>query len=215
MNRRDLPLSGCPLDYAAMDGPVERRHCAQCDQFVTNLSALTEDEARRRIAAGPGCVRYRFRSDGTILFRPAVVAASLGLAATAAASPMVRPPEAPPEQPPPTEVTEAEADEATEAAPRRAPATLRIFDDYGLPLVGPVKLTGPDGHTVQLKLDESGKARFDPKKHWKPDARGRFSLTLEVYHTEVDAVLTGPGPDYRMTFSDPSDWGATMGVMIE
>jgi hypothetical protein len=72
MHRRQLPVvQACDEDWEAMSGDERRRTCAECDQEVVDLSAMTEREARRVLAKpGPLCVRYRFASDGRIRFRP-------------------------------------------------------------------------------------------------------------------------------------------------
>lgn len=49
------------------------RHCERCTHAVHDLSALTERQARRLLAARKGqqtCVRARVSADGQALFRP-------------------------------------------------------------------------------------------------------------------------------------------------
>ena len=74
MRRVELPiLNPCHEDYAAMDGPLERRFCDKCDKHVHNLSEMTEREAKALLDGRDGarlCVRYRCGADGRIKFRP-------------------------------------------------------------------------------------------------------------------------------------------------
>jgi hypothetical protein len=75
MNGRRLPIvRPCDRDWDSMPGDERRRHCANCDRDVLNLSALTESEAAGLLAEtrGPVCVRYRSdAASGEIAFRPA------------------------------------------------------------------------------------------------------------------------------------------------
>jgi hypothetical protein len=73
MHRRSLRVvEPCRENFEAMEGRGARRFCGKCERQVTDLSALTEREARRRLSEGGGhmCIRYRAASDGTVLFRP-------------------------------------------------------------------------------------------------------------------------------------------------
>jgi hypothetical protein len=59
----------CKADWNQMVGDDRVRHCAQCDQDVFNLSAMTREEAEALIRDKRGelCARYYRRADGTIL----------------------------------------------------------------------------------------------------------------------------------------------------
>ncbi len=71
MDARDLQLNfECGEDWEAMGGEGARRHCARCDEAVTNLSGLTQAEAEALIAAGPGCIRYGVDASGEVVFEP-------------------------------------------------------------------------------------------------------------------------------------------------
>jgi len=73
-----LPIvSPCLEDWGSMiPAGANRRFCARCSQHVHFLSAMTEAEAERLLAAGERvCVRYQATADGTIQFRPALVSA--------------------------------------------------------------------------------------------------------------------------------------------
>lgn len=78
---RALPiLSPCAESFDAMDGDSKRRHCAECDKDVHDLSAGTEEEARvllREAAGTKICIRYGATATGTIQFR-----ATLGVRAS-------------------------------------------------------------------------------------------------------------------------------------
>lgn len=52
-----------------MVGDTRQRHCSRCSKTVTNLSGLTEAEARTLLSHpdGPPCVRYYVRRDGSVL----------------------------------------------------------------------------------------------------------------------------------------------------
>ena len=52
-----------------MVGDARQRHCSRCNKTVTNLSGLTESEARTLLSHpnGPPCVRYFVRRDGSVL----------------------------------------------------------------------------------------------------------------------------------------------------
>jgi len=104
MDTRDLPIPRpCDASWDEMEGDAVRRFCRKCEKHVHNLSALTEDEARRLLAAErPGrlCVQYAARPDGEIVFGwsapiplrrrprgPAVVAGVAGSLLAACAAP--------------------------------------------------------------------------------------------------------------------------------
>jgi hypothetical protein len=64
--------SPCTADWERMAGDDRARHCAQCNLDVYSLSAMTEHEIGRLIAATKGqrlCGRFYRRADGTILTR--------------------------------------------------------------------------------------------------------------------------------------------------
>ncbi len=87
---RALPiLAPCPKDFDAMDGDARRRHCAECDKDVHDLSAGTEQEAKAVLAARePGsklCIRYAKDVAGNVRFRVAVAAAAVAAAAAVTA----------------------------------------------------------------------------------------------------------------------------------
>jgi hypothetical protein len=84
-------LDPCHEDYDAMHGSGATRFCTSCRKHVTNLSELTEVEARAFLdahAGEPVCVRYAVRGDGEVVHRKAarcgfrfVAALSLAMAA--------------------------------------------------------------------------------------------------------------------------------------
>jgi hypothetical protein len=85
MRRVALPvLFACDEDWSAMAGDQRRRRCTACEHDVINLSALTEREARRTLAARAGgkvCVRYHHDAAGSVLFaRPRRVGPAAALA---------------------------------------------------------------------------------------------------------------------------------------
>jgi hypothetical protein len=54
-----------------MDGDARRRFCKACSKSVTDLSTLTEDEARAFLAANRGaCVRYTRDAKGLVIHAP-------------------------------------------------------------------------------------------------------------------------------------------------
>jgi hypothetical protein len=85
MHRRRLPIANpCPEDFAAMNGAGASRHCERCDKAVTDLSQMTELQAKVFLldhGSQRVCVRYRARPDGTIAFRapPPIVGRAAGL----------------------------------------------------------------------------------------------------------------------------------------
>lgn len=58
----------CPKSFDSMPGTTIR-HCAECERDVTDLSALTEAEARRAVASG-GCVSFESDAVGNVRFAP-------------------------------------------------------------------------------------------------------------------------------------------------
>jgi len=64
-------IEPCRERWAGLTGDARERFCARCATIVHNLSALTEEEARRAIDEGDGrrCVRFLSRADGTVVFR--------------------------------------------------------------------------------------------------------------------------------------------------
>jgi hypothetical protein len=98
MALRLLPIARpCDASFAAMEGDAQRRHCAECDKHVHDLSARTEDEARALLRAARGttlCVRFARDALGNVRFRSAALAAAVSLAACA--SPTSGPPPAAP-----------------------------------------------------------------------------------------------------------------------
>lgn len=74
--------------------------CSQCEKHVHDISAMTEREASRFLAANVGktiCIAYRARKDGSILVKPepraiGVVLLALGLAACAGHAPEIERP---------------------------------------------------------------------------------------------------------------------------
>ncbi|MCB9742788.1 MAG: hypothetical protein H6741_11880 [Alphaproteobacteria bacterium] len=71
----------CELRWEALEGEGAERWCRRCERSVTDLSALSEAEARAQLADGQErCVRYRVRPDQRLVHRPRVgLAALLGL----------------------------------------------------------------------------------------------------------------------------------------
>jgi hypothetical protein len=59
----------CQANWDEMTGDDRRRLCAQCNQHVHNLSALTPRELKRFVEERDGteCISYVFREDGTIV----------------------------------------------------------------------------------------------------------------------------------------------------
>ena len=59
----------CDADWDSMIGNDRVRCCEHCDLHVTNLSALTKQEAMRLVARSEGrlCVRFVRRIDGSVL----------------------------------------------------------------------------------------------------------------------------------------------------
>jgi hypothetical protein len=65
----------CSVAWASMPGDERVRACAECQQHVYNLTAMTRDQADALIRAKNGklCVRYFQRADGTILLADCAV----------------------------------------------------------------------------------------------------------------------------------------------
>lgn len=64
----------CPVKLAGVDRSGAGFHCSHCDKQVHLLSNRTQAEAEAMlpaIRAARGCVSYRRRADGTIVFREA------------------------------------------------------------------------------------------------------------------------------------------------
>jgi hypothetical protein len=62
--------SPCPADWEKMVGDDWKRHCAECNLNVYNLSAMTERQVQELIAATGSkrlCVRFYRRADGTVV----------------------------------------------------------------------------------------------------------------------------------------------------
>jgi hypothetical protein len=62
--------SPCPAEWSKMIGDERMRHCSECNLNVYNLSAMTEREVERLLAASNGqrlCTRFYRRADGTVL----------------------------------------------------------------------------------------------------------------------------------------------------
>lgn len=79
LRRLRLPIAEpCHENWDAMDGEGARRFCDACQTQVTNLSDMSEGEAKQFLRAKAGknvCVRYRSDHDGNIAFkRPSVTA---------------------------------------------------------------------------------------------------------------------------------------------
>jgi hypothetical protein len=75
-NSRKLDLSTiriaspCPARWDQMTGDERVRHCSECNLSVYNLSAMTEREIDRLLAAHQGqrlCTRLYRRADGTVI----------------------------------------------------------------------------------------------------------------------------------------------------
>jgi hypothetical protein len=74
--RRALPVledlkiaSPCHARWNDMVGDEKSRHCAACDKFVFNLSAMTREEAELTMLEKTGdvCIRLYRRTDGTVM----------------------------------------------------------------------------------------------------------------------------------------------------
>lgn len=73
--------SPCPMRWEDMEGDDATRHCDRCDLNVTNLSAMTREQAAAWVHdnAGKGrvCAGFYRRPDGTILTRDCPVGLAL------------------------------------------------------------------------------------------------------------------------------------------
>ena len=71
----------CPMRWEDLEGDDVQRHCDRCDLNVTNLSAMTREQATdwvgAHVSTGRACIGFYRREDGTILTRDCPV----GLAA--------------------------------------------------------------------------------------------------------------------------------------
>ncbi len=209
MHRRDLPLSGCDVDWDAMSGGARARHCDHCDRRVTDLSAGTEAEAEALLSEDPGCVRYRVDRAGRLLFRRPLralaAAATLLLADTAAAEPMGVSSGA--------TVGETAPDEPVGAAPGGRPGVhhISLVDGDGLPVVGAeVEIEG-----LRLVSDDEGVVIFDPAAHDLPPADPQRTLELWVtVHGYETIYWSGPGE--QIVVEVPlGAYEVLMGAMIE
>jgi hypothetical protein len=96
VHRRTLPIADPCTAFRPEPG---KSFCDKCEKHVHDLSAMTQREAERFLAARVGeqiCVSYRTAKDGTILVRPeartiGVVLVALGLAACTGYAPVVEP----------------------------------------------------------------------------------------------------------------------------
>lgn len=92
-HRDDLRIPApCDEDFDAMTPSGRGRACASCCEVVHDMSAMTEREAARFLAARRGqrtCVHFELRPDGSILYRrePARPLAPMMLVALAACTP--------------------------------------------------------------------------------------------------------------------------------
>jgi hypothetical protein len=71
----------CSLDWDAMEGCGSRRFCGSCKKTVTDLSQLTERQARTVVSQPEVCVRYAVDTRGDVRFRRSVGARLLALGA--------------------------------------------------------------------------------------------------------------------------------------
>jgi hypothetical protein len=98
VHRRMLPIAEPCHAFRPEPGAS---FCNKCEKHVHDLSAMTEREAERFLAARVGeqiCVSYRTAKDGTILVRPeprtiGVVLVALGLAACTGYAPEIQHPD--------------------------------------------------------------------------------------------------------------------------
>jgi hypothetical protein len=68
MNARELPIAKpCPARWDLMVGGDRQRFCRECRKSVTDLSQMSDADARAYLAANPGsCVRYTKTSSGAV-----------------------------------------------------------------------------------------------------------------------------------------------------
>jgi hypothetical protein len=98
VHRRSLPIAA-PCD--GFEPGSGGRFCGRCQQHVHDLSALTERELERLLAAHVGqriCIAYRTTADGSIVVRPepraiGLAIAILGLAECSWSAPTLESPE--------------------------------------------------------------------------------------------------------------------------
>lgn len=92
-HRDDLKIPApCAEDFDEMTPAGPGRHCASCCSVVHDMSAMTEREAARFLAARrgqPTCVHFNLRPDGSIVYRrePAHPLAPVMAVALAACTP--------------------------------------------------------------------------------------------------------------------------------
>ncbi|MCB9795804.1 MAG: hypothetical protein H6741_24170 [Alphaproteobacteria bacterium] len=82
MRRTEITLSfRCDARWEELEGEGARRWCSRCELDVTDLSAMSEREARALLAdGGARCVRFAAKPDGRLVHRPQLgLAALLGL----------------------------------------------------------------------------------------------------------------------------------------
>ncbi len=91
----------CPRAWASLAGDDGQRHCSQCDQTVTNLSAMTPSAARGFVDQHPtACLRFVADERGRVVFerrRLAVLATAASIAGCTAwheSEDVVAPPDA-------------------------------------------------------------------------------------------------------------------------
>lgn len=70
MRRESLRIvEPCSADWERMDGDGAVRFCRLCKKDVTDVSAMSEDEARAFLSSGDQpCIRYVFDARGEVLF---------------------------------------------------------------------------------------------------------------------------------------------------
>jgi hypothetical protein len=82
MNRIDLPITPCEVDWSTMTLADRGRFCGSCGKVVSELAQMTEVEARALLRSPPTegfCVRYFCDERGEIVFGSDVLlAAAIG-----------------------------------------------------------------------------------------------------------------------------------------
>src|ERR1017187_516753 len=80
MNRTELPITACQVDWSTMTLVERGRFCASCRKVVTELTPMTEAEVRTLMHSPPEgiCVRYLADERGEIIFLKDIVAAASG-----------------------------------------------------------------------------------------------------------------------------------------
>lgn len=70
-------VSGCPKNWAEMDGDERKRYCQHCSLHVHDISAMPRQEAEKILAEADGrlCVTYLADSQGNLLTLDEVKAA--------------------------------------------------------------------------------------------------------------------------------------------